>query len=129
MPYGIQQPAISGQIARLEAHLGVSLFQRRPFALTPQGEELFQFVRPFFSQLAAVEKKLSAHPAQSLRIGASEIVLRDYLPPILRQVNKRTPRLRLELRQGYQPELVGWLSDRELDLAVTLIERVPAPGI
>ena len=34
MPYGIQQPAISGQIAQLEEHLGVTLFHRRPFALT-----------------------------------------------------------------------------------------------
>ena len=33
MPYGIQQPAVSGQIARLEEFLGIKLFNRRPFAL------------------------------------------------------------------------------------------------
>ena len=40
MPYGIQQPAISGQIIQLEEFLGVALFHRRPFALTTAGEEL-----------------------------------------------------------------------------------------
>ena len=37
MPYGIQQPAVSGQMLQLEAELGVKLFNRRPFALTPAG--------------------------------------------------------------------------------------------
>jgi DNA-binding transcriptional LysR family regulator len=42
IPYGIQQPAVSGQIARLEESLGTKLFQRRPFALSPAGVELFE---------------------------------------------------------------------------------------
>ena len=54
MPYGIQQPAVSGQILQLEEVLGVSLFQRRPFALTPAGRDLYAFVEPFFSQLSTV---------------------------------------------------------------------------
>jgi DNA-binding transcriptional LysR family regulator len=40
IPYGIQQPAVSGQIAKLEESLGTKLFQRRPFALSPAGIEL-----------------------------------------------------------------------------------------
>ena len=41
IPYGIQQPAVSAQVAQLEEFLGVTLFQRRPFALTPEGEASF----------------------------------------------------------------------------------------
>src|ERR1039458_6525254 len=37
IPYGIQQPAVSAQVAQLEEFLGVTLFQRRPFSLTPPG--------------------------------------------------------------------------------------------
>jgi len=51
MPYGIQQPAVSGQIARLEESLGTKLFNRRPFALLPAGKELFEFIRPFFDEI------------------------------------------------------------------------------
>ncbi len=36
IPYGIQQPAVSAPVAQLEEFLGVTLFPRRPFALTPQ---------------------------------------------------------------------------------------------
>jgi DNA-binding transcriptional LysR family regulator len=44
MPYGIQQPAISGQVIQLEEFLGVTLFHRRPFSLTPPGKELYDFI-------------------------------------------------------------------------------------
>jgi len=38
MPWGIQQPAVSGQIKQLEESLGdTKLIHRRPFALTPAG--------------------------------------------------------------------------------------------
>ncbi len=30
IPYGIQQPAVRGQVAQLEEFLGVALFHRRP---------------------------------------------------------------------------------------------------
>src|SRR5690242_9532767 len=41
IPYGIQQPAVSGQVGQLEEYLGVVLFQRRPFSLTPAGQKLY----------------------------------------------------------------------------------------
>src|SRR4029077_12238017 len=37
IPYGIQQPAVSGQIAKLEESLGTQLFQRRPLRFRRQG--------------------------------------------------------------------------------------------
>ena len=53
MPYGLQQPAMSAQVIQLEEFLGLPLFQRRPFALTPAGEELYAFIQPFFENLNA----------------------------------------------------------------------------
>src|SRR5206468_683988 len=58
IPYGIQQPAMSGQVIQLEEFLGVTLFQRRPFALTSAGEELYQFIKPFFENLNPMADKL-----------------------------------------------------------------------
>ena len=127
MPYGIQQPAVSGQIIQLEQFLGVKLFQRRPFALTPSGEELFAFVRLFFDNLEAMTKKLQGGTARHIRIGASEIVLRDHLPAIAKAVHKQFPALKLTLREGYQAEVEAWLERQEIDLAFTLLRnRKPA---
>src|SRR5206468_12272938 len=75
MPYGIQQPAMSGQIIQLEESLGATLFQRRPFGLTRQGEELFAFIAPFFEQLQPVAENIRGGISQHNRIGASDIVL------------------------------------------------------
>lgn len=128
MPYGIQQPAMSGQVRLLEECLGVTLFQRRPFALTPPGQELYDFIRPFFDNLDQVEAQLRG-TIPRINIGASEIVLRDHLPPVLEVVRKKFPGLRVTLRAGYQPELEGWLQKKELDLAITLLDEKPPAGI
>jgi len=129
MPYGIQQPAMSGQIIQLEEFLGVTLFQRRPFELTAAGEELYAFIQPFFENLQSVGEKLRGGAAQLIRIGASEVVLRDHLPGVLNILRKRFPRMKMSLREGYQPQLISWLERKELDLAITLLDGKPTSGV
>src|SRR5262245_11663282 len=41
IPYGIQQPAVSGQMRALEENTGTQLFERTPLRLPPAGENLF----------------------------------------------------------------------------------------
>lgn len=129
MPYGIQQPAMSGQLLQLEDFLGATLFHRRPFALTPVGAELYQFIKPFFENVDAMAEKLRGGISQHIRIGASEIVLRDHLPAPLKNVQKKFPKLKVTLRTGYQPQLEAWLQGLEIDLAVTLLEGKPPAGV
>src|SRR2546429_486035 len=76
MPYGIQQPSVSAQVNALERDLGVALFERRPFKLTPAGQELFKFVEPFFGKMAEIRERVQG--GSQLRIGASPIIFRDY---------------------------------------------------
>lgn len=129
MPYGIQQPAISAQIIALEDHLGATLFRRRPFELTEPGREVLAFIEPFFSRLDELEERLRVGSVERLRVGASQTVLRDHLPGILRQLRQRHPRLRLALRAGYQQELEHFLAQGEIDMAVTVIDRTIAAGL
>lgn len=129
IPYGIQQPAVSAQVIRLEEHLGVKLFQRRPFQLTAQGEQLYAFVRPFFENVQAMADALRGGIAQRIAIGASEIVLHNYLPAILSKMKQLFPKLTVTLREGYHPRLMAWLQERELDMALTLLQGKPPAGI
>jgi DNA-binding transcriptional LysR family regulator len=129
MPYGIQQPAISAQVAQLEEFLGVTLFQRRPFALTPPGEKLFQFIYPFFSGLDKLAEELQGGETRHVRIGASTIILRDHLPELVQNMKKRFPGLKISLREGYPALLESLLLKDEVDLVVTLIEKKPIPGL
>src|SRR5579859_4352867 len=119
MPYGIQQPSVSAQVNALERDLGVTLYERRPFKLTPAGEELFKFVEPFFGRIAAVREKLQG--AARIRIGASPIVFRDYLPPVIDSLHRRFPGMNMILRALNQPELIDCLERDELDAVISLI--------
>jgi DNA-binding transcriptional LysR family regulator len=129
IPYGIQQPAVSLQVAQLEEYLGVMLFQRRPFALTPAGDKLYQFIQPFFANLDLMAGELQGGKTRQIRIGASTIVLREHLPEVFQNVRKRFPNLKISLREGYPAEFESLLLKEELDLAVTAIEKKPAPGL
>ena len=129
MPYGIQQPAVSGQIARLEESLGTKLFNRRPFALLPAGVELYEFIRPFFDEIDHVGEAIRGGSAQQLRVAAPAIVLHDYLPEILRRVRKRFPAFRLTLHEAARAEAERLLQAGEIDLAVTMIEHKKRSGI
>jgi DNA-binding transcriptional LysR family regulator len=129
IPYGIQQPAVSSQIALLEEFLGTTLFHRRPFALTPAGQELYDYVRPFFDNLDPVAEKIRGGVSQHLRIAASETVLREHLPVMLQELRKPFPKLKVTLREGYHPEVVTWLQQREIDVSLGLIGSKPPPGV
>ena len=127
IPYGIQQPAVSSQIAQLEEFLGVTLFHRRPFALTPEGEKLYEFIRPFFLNLKKIADELQGGQARHIRIGASTIVLREHLPELLQATRKKFSGLRVSLREGYPADFEILLESEEIDLAITLIGK-KSPG-
>lgn len=129
IPYGIQQPAVSYQILRLEEHLGTTLFQRRPFELTQEGKELYEFIRPFFENLPAMDERLRGGQTRLLRVAASTVVLRHHLPSLLREIQRRYPQTRLVLREGLQPEMEDWLLAGEIDLAVTVLVERPRASI
>lgn len=129
MPYGIQQPAVSAQVAQLEEFLGVTLFQRRPFLLTPQGEKLYQFIYPFFAGLDKMAEELQGGEARSIRIGASLIILRDHVPDLVQGVKRKFPGLKISLREGYPAQLESLLLKDEVDLVFTLTEKKQAAGV
>ena len=129
IPYGIQQPAVSSQIAQLEEHLGVTLFKRRPFALTPAGEKLYGFSRPFFENLSKVSDEIQGGQSRHIRIGASTIILRDYLPELFQDVRKKFPGLKMTLREGFPAHLEDLLQADEVDLVISLIDKKSPPGI
>lgn len=128
MPYGIQQPAVSGQIIQLEEFLGVTLFQRRPFVLTPPGEELYAFIKPFFDNLTPMAEKLRGGVSQHLRIAASETVLRTFLPELLQELRQAFPKLKVSLREGYHPQVVTWLEQQEIDVSIGLLGSGKPPA-
>ncbi len=129
MPYGIQQPAVSGQILQLEKYLGVKLFHRRPFSLTPAGKELYDFIYPFFSRLDHMAERLRGEESQHLRLAASAAALTNHLPEVLQLLRNEFPDLRLTLREMNGNEVEAALQRQDADVAVAILQRKLAPGI
>ncbi len=129
MPYGIQQPAVSGQIGQLEADLGVRLFQRRPFQLTDAGRELYEFASPFFGGLAGVAERVAGKADRHLRLAAPATVIRDHLPGILEAVRRDVPDLELTLLEAGQQEIQSLLEREEIHLAIAELEGKPVSGV
>jgi DNA-binding transcriptional LysR family regulator len=129
MPYGIQQPAVSGQILQLEKDLGVKLFNRRPFALTPEGERLYDFAYPFFSRLDEVEEQLKGEQSRHLRIAASASVLRNHLPDLLGELREEMPGMKLTLLEAEPTDVHGLITNQKVDIAVTVLHGRLAEGL
>ncbi|MEY2880175.1 MAG: HTH-type transcriptional regulator BenM [Verrucomicrobiota bacterium] len=129
MTSGIGQPAVSGQMGKLEEDAGAKLFERTPFKLTAAGEELFAHVRPFFEALPGLARELRETEAPRLRVGAAEMVIREHLHPVIEAVRARFPRMQLGLRSGFSPELQQWLREREIDVAIAPLDGKLAPHI
>lgn len=123
--YGIQQPALSGQMLLLERELGTVLFQRRPFALTAAGRHLFAYLRDFFEPLRHVLDEVRHAGAPHLRIGADEIVLTEYLPPVLATLCRKFPELPFAIRAGTAEERLAALQAGHLDLAILALHHRP----
>lgn len=121
MPYGIQQPAISSQILQLEDSLGASLFTRRPFKLTKEGEELFRFISPFFDDLEDFGERLRGGAEKRLRIATPEIVQRDYLPGLLLRMKKRAPGFQFTLASGRVEEIEAMLLAQQADIGFAML--------
>lgn len=121
MPYGIQQPAISAQVLQLEDSLGVTLFHRRPFKLTKEGEELYRHIAPFFSGLGEMGDRLRGGTDKRLRIATPEIVQRDYLPLLLGRMRRRVPGFHFTLVSGRIEEIESMLLQQGIDLGFAVL--------
>jgi DNA-binding transcriptional LysR family regulator len=129
MPYGIQQPAISGQLSQLEKTLETKLFHRRPFGLTPAGIKLFAEIQPFFAGLSELPDQIREQGTRHLRLAAPTTILRDYLPKLLIEYRRQHRNFRLTLHEANQAIAEELLRRREIDLAISELEGKPVSPI
>jgi DNA-binding transcriptional LysR family regulator len=127
----IAQPALSQQIQRLEAELGVRLLirNRRRVALSPAGAAFLPEARAALAQAeraARVARRTAAGELGRLVLGFVGSVTDELLPRVLPAFRTRCPGLRLELREMTSAEQVAALERGELDLGLL---RPPAAGL
>lgn len=110
---GMSTSALSSAIAKLEAQLGVRLFNRttRSVALTEAGQrfvdELDPAMRDIRQALDAVRSQQTT-PAGTLRINTFATAGREVLEPLVLEFLRRYPEVRIDLvTEGNMVDIVG----------------------
>lgn len=116
----VSQPALSGQIKKVEDFLGVQLFERsnRRVRITPIGAQVVEQARAVLEEARKIgELVRSEHEplTGTLRLGAITTLGPYYLPHVLAPLRKRFPRLSLHLREGITDNLLADLRAGTLD--------------
>lgn len=129
----VSQPTLSGQIKKLEEHLGVTIFERTNHSveITPIGESILAHARLLLEQADAIEQVARAHQdplAGPLRIGAIPTLSPYLMPLILVPLKRRYPQLKLVLSEEITESLISRLRQHELD-AILVATPVDDPEL
>ena len=127
----VAQPALSQQIAKLEAELGVPLVDRttRRVGMTEAGERLVEHARRALSEVDVAREvlaDLAGVRGGRLTIGASQTVGGFDLLGLLATFHRRHPAVDLALREDLSVSLAAQLRADELDLAFVTVPVGPA---
>src|SRR4051812_5531624 len=117
------QPAVSRQIATLEAEAGMALVERgaRGVRLTAAGELLVEHAEVILDRLAAAEHELKALAGLKggrLRVGAFPSANATLIPLALTAFDREYPEVSLSLVEAVSPRCAALLCAGELDIAV-----------
>ncbi|MBW3608829.1 MAG: LysR family transcriptional regulator [Actinobacteria bacterium] len=131
----IAQPALSQQIRRLEAEVGLALVERttRKVALTGAGELLVARARHILSELDAAQAELQTLAGVQggrLSVGALHTMGPVDLSLLLASFHRNHPAVELTVREQSSEELAEMLRDDVIDLAfLSVTERIQRRGL
>lgn len=120
---GLTQPALSKAIQRVEASLGLPLFERSPggMAATHAGRVFIQRARRIqleFDDAVNEMRGLRSGEHGLLRLGSSPSVAADLIVKAGRQLLRERPVARMHLSRRFARDLLEMVSQGHLDLAV-----------
>ena len=120
----IAQSALSHQVARLEAKLGVRIFDRtsRSVRLSDAGQVVLPFVRQILQDIANARSALDEFAGAmrgSLRIGMTQTAAPSLnLVALIGKFHRRHPDIELTTMTGPGGELVEHVHNAKLDIAL-----------
>ena len=126
---GLTQPAVSGQIKRLQFMLGCDVLDRstQGIKLTPQGELVVAQARRLLSindQIVQIGD-VGPRPELVIRVGTPSDYVASFLPATLARFRERWPDVRFIVRTGFFDTLVRELRGGNLDVMVGLATTRP----
>ena len=119
----LAQPTVSHRMAELEAEVGVQLFARggRGTHLTPAGSLLMRHVCDGLDNIDRGQEALGQYVAGktgAVTLGSATTAATYMLPAILGRYLREHPAIDLKVRTGRSREVLGLMSERQVDIAL-----------
>lgn len=119
----VSQPALSTQIKKLEAELGVQLFERdnRSVKLTDIGKTIIAQAEQALINIDTIRAAASTSSdplAGEIRLGAIPTIAPYLVPHFVRQAKEELPKLRLQFEENITENLETGLQKGDLDVAL-----------
>lgn len=133
----IAQPALSQQMAQLEAELGQPLLVRGPSGvkLTDQGTVFYRHAQRLLQQLVDTRSAVAAavdNPSGSVSVGLPQSTAAQYAMPLLHAMRSRYPAVEIEFFDEISGRLLAGLNSGRLDIGVfvndeeaSMVQAVP----
>jgi LysR family transcriptional regulator, hydrogen peroxide-inducible genes activator len=123
----VSQPTLSGQLRKLEEHLGVTLFERtnKSVVLTPAGESILKHARKALEQAALMEMtalSLRDQLVGPLRLGVIPTLAPYLMPLILGRLREAYSEMPIELWEDQTHSVLQRLRTHRLDAALIASE-------
>lgn len=129
----VSQPTLSIAIKKLEDELGVVIFERNKneVLITPLGKEVLERAKRVIAEVENIKEAVKEDKDQlsgTLKLGAIYTIGPYLLPPLITELNKIAPQMRLEIQEDYTANLKEKLLSGELD-AIIISLPFSVPGI
>ncbi|MEU8360760.1 LysR family transcriptional regulator [Nonomuraea sp. NPDC048882] len=118
---GLAPASVSEQVRRLEAGLGVTLFERSPrgMRLTEAGSTLLARAQSLLDHADEVRRAVTG-ARRRVRIGALEMLAAAKLPAVIRRLSRRRPDLDVSVESLTRQPLLDAVAGGRLDAALLL---------
>jgi LysR family transcriptional regulator, transcription activator of glutamate synthase operon len=129
---GIPQPTLSRALARLEAEVGVALFDRvnRRLRLNAYGAIVAEHARRAIAEMRSADERIAAlrdPDTGTVRLAFLHSLASWFVPDLLRRFRLQAPQVQFDLLQGAAHELTSRVLEGHVDLAITS-PRPTGPG-
>jgi DNA-binding transcriptional LysR family regulator len=129
----LTQSALSQQVRRLEAELGVALLRRTPRGaeLTPAGEELLPRAEAILAEVAHARADLDRHAGATrgrVRVAATTMDT-PRLPAALAAFHREHPGLQIALRHAPAGEIAALVASGAADVGIASPHGQPPAGV
>lgn len=119
----VAQPTLSVAIKKLEDELGVVIFERggTEISMTPLGMKIVAQAELVLEQTAAIKEiaKQNKDPLVGpFRLGIIYTIAPYLLPPLVKMMIERVPKMPLVLQENFTVKLVDMLRQGEIDAAI-----------